>query len=251
MSDCPRDIAPDWYVRAFDDLYPLLYAHRTVEAAEPEADFAAAQLRLAGNERVLDLCCGNGRHIKHFRHRCASLTGLDYSEALLRIARGMVGRDCALVRADMRAIPFVGVFDAVTNFFTSFGYFVEVEDNFKVVFGLAGALKPGGRFFIDYVNRESAITRLVPESIRKHEDYEIRDQRWIDTVKNRLNKLTTVIYRGEAIREVEESVRLYSPSEFEDLLREGGLKVEALYGDYTGAGLDSVTPRMIAAGLKE
>ena len=92
---------------------------------------------------------------------------------------------------------------------------------------------------------------MVPESIRKHEDYEIRDQRWIDTVKNRLNKLTTVIYRGEAIREVEESVRLYSPSEFEDLLREGGLKVEALYGDYTGAGLDSVTPRMIAAGLKE
>ena len=46
-------------------------------------------------------------------------------------------------------------------------------------------------------------------------------------------------------------MQLYSPCEFEGLLHAGGLRVEALYGDYTGAGLDSEAPRMIATGTRE
>lgn len=251
MSDRPTDIAPDWYRRAFDDLYPILYAHRTVEAAGGEAAFAAGQLGLTGNEYVLDLCCGNGRHMKHLRHRCAHIAGLDYSPALLLLARKTLGEGCALVRADMRTIPFVAAFDAVTNFFTSFGYFIDAEDNFRVLSGLAAALKPGGRFFIDYVNRDSAIDSLVPESVRRHGEHEIRDRRWVEQATTRLNKHTTVFYKGQTIREVEESVQLYSPGEFEGLLRDGGLRVKAFYGDYTGASLDSKAPRMIATGVKE
>ncbi|HPA05731.1 MAG TPA: class I SAM-dependent methyltransferase [Candidatus Hydrogenedentes bacterium] len=251
MNDYPENIAPDWYARAFDSLYLILYAHRTVEAARPEAEFAAAELGLGGTERVLDLCCGNGRHMSHLRNWCGSVTGLDYSEALLRLAHDSVGRDCALVRADMRAIPFREAFDAVTNFFTSFGYFVDPNDNLQVVCGVAAALKPGGRFFIDYVNRDSAIAHLMPESVRTQGAYEMRDRRWIDAERNRINKHTTVLYNGVTIREVEESVQLYSPCEFEGLLHAGGLRVEALYGDYTGAGLDSEAPRMIATGTRE
>lgn len=251
MTDFPEDIAPDWYARAFDHLYPILYAHRTVEAARPEAEFAAAELGLGGTERVLDLCCGNGRHMSHLRNWCGALTGLDYSEELLRLAHDSVGLDCALVRADMRAIPFRGAFDAVTNFFTSFGYFFDLEDNLRVVCEVAAALKPGGRFFIDYVNRESAIAQLVPESVRTQGEYEMHDRRWVDFERNRINKHTTVLYHGLTIRDVEESVQLYSPCEFEGLLHAGGLRVEALYGDYTGAGLNSEAPRMIACGSKE
>jgi SAM-dependent methyltransferase len=251
VTDFPEKIAPDWYARAFDSLYPVLYAHRTVDAARPEAEFAAAELGLSGTERVLDLCCGNGRHMCHLRNCCGALTGLDYSAALLRLARDSVGEHCMLVRADMRAIPFHQTFDALTNFFTSFGYFFDPEDNLKVVCAVAEALKPRGRFFIDYVNRENAIARLVPESVRTRGNYEMHDRRWVDFERNRLNKRTTVRHDGALLREVEESVQLYSPSEFEDLLRAGGLKLEAFYGDYTGVGLDSNAPRMIACGSKE
>lgn len=251
MHEEHRDIAPDWYARAFDALYPILYAHRSVEAARPEAVFAAQELELTGSERVLDLCCGNGRHMNHLEAFCARLTGLDYSMDLLREAREMLGHGCALVRADMRAIPFDSCFDAIANFFTSFGYFIDAEDNLKVVLGLAGALKPGGRFFIDYVNKESAITNLIPESTRHHDLWDIQEQRWFDEARIRLNKRTTVTHDGDTVRVVEESVRLYSPREFESLLRAGGLRVEALYGDYSGIGLDAASPRMIAIGRKE
>ena len=49
------------------------------------------------------------------------MTGLDYSRELLAAARDALGPEAALVRGDMRALPFDGVFDAVTGFFTSFG----------------------------------------------------------------------------------------------------------------------------------
>ena len=251
MHENHRDIAPDWYARAFDALYPILYAHRSVEAAQPEAVFAAQELQLTGSEHVLDLCCGNGRHLKHLQAICDRLTGLDYSTDLLREARKLLGHECALVRADMRAIPFHACFDAIANFFTSFGYFIDAEDNLKVVLGLAGALKPGGRFFIDYVNKDSAIANLVPESVRRHETCEIREQRWFDEARVRLNKRTTVAHEGETVHIAEESVRLYSPQEFESLLGAGGLRIETLYGDYSGIGLDAASPRMIATGRKE
>jgi len=251
MDKPPRDVSPDWYTRAFGTFYPILYAHRSVEAAKPEAAFAARALGLSGKERVLDLCCGNARHIKHLRDYARYVVGLDYSPQLLRDARAALGKRSPLVRADMRELPFKETFDAATNFFTSFGYFVDPLDNFKVISGLGEALKPGGHFFIDYVNRENALETLIPESFREHEGYEIHDRRWFDSTTNRLSKRTTIRCNKEIVREVEESVQLYSRAEFETLLNAGSLRIDALYGDYTGAALDAKAPRMIAVGAKE
>lgn len=110
-----------WYKRSFVAQYGVVYAHRSVEAAVREAAFAVSQLVIDGSERVLDLCCGNGRHMGHLLRRTPHVTGLDYSRELLAAARDTLGPEAALVRGDMRALPFDGVFDAVTSFFTSFG----------------------------------------------------------------------------------------------------------------------------------
>ena len=246
-----RDVSPDWYAHAFGPLYPIVYAHRSVEAAQPEAAFAARALGLSGNECILDLCCGNARHIMHLRNYARCVVGLDFSPQLLAAAQEAVGEPSPLVRADMREVPFTEAFDAVTNFFTSFGYFVDPLDNFRVISGLAEALKPGGHFFIDHINREHALKTLVPESFREHEGYAIHDRRWFDSGSNRLSKRTTIRCNQKVVREVEESVRLYSPAEFEALLDEGGLRVDALYGDYSGAALHLEAPRMIAVATKE
>ncbi|MFO7974466.1 MAG: class I SAM-dependent methyltransferase [Candidatus Hydrogenedentota bacterium] len=251
MDKPNRNVSPEWYTHAFGSLYPILYAHRSVEAAKPEALFAAQVLELTKDQRVLDLCCGNARHIKYLREYARYVVGLDYSPELLRDARDTVEKQCPLVRADMREVPFTEAFDAITNFFTSFGYFVDPLDNFRVISGLAEALKPGGRFFIDHINRENALKALVPESFREHEGYDFHDRRWFDAATNRLSKRTTLRCNQKIVGEVEESVQLYSRAEFEMLLSEGGLRIDALYGDYTGAALDAEAPRMIAVGVRE
>lgn len=242
-------VSEQWYYHAFGDLYPIIYAHRSIEAAKPEALFAARVLGLLPNERVLDLCCGNGRHLVHLEEMGVCASGLDYSAPLLALARKAVA--CPrLVRADMRRIPFSETFDAVLNFFTSFGYFLDPEDNEAVAQGVAGALKCGGRFFIDYLNPANVVRTLTPESVRVVEDYEIQETRWIDAASQRVNKSTKVSRGGSVVHRSTESVRLYSLDELRALMGRCGLVVERVFGGYDGSVFGADAERMILVGRR-
>jgi len=244
------DIAEDWYASAFDVLYPVVYAHRSVASAELESRFAAEVTRLQPGDHVLDLCCGNGRHMVHLLEQSSHVTGLDFSEYLLREARENTGGRGQLVHGDMRALPFSPAFDVVANFFTSFGYFLLAEENDAVLRELAGALKPGGRFFMDYLNPSHLEANLVPRSHRTHNGYEIIEERWIDPKTRRVNKNTKVLRGGQVMTRTGESVQLYTRAELEDMLQAQGLHPEAVFGDYDGSSVGDKHPRMIFAGTK-
>jgi SAM-dependent methyltransferase len=248
-ADEGRKIPADWHRQSFNALYPVVYAHRTVEAARPESEFAEDQLRLTSEDRVLDLCCGNGRHMVHLIQRTPHVSGLDWSGDLLALARNNVpgGR---FVRGDMRASPFVESFDALVSFFTSFGYFFTYGENRQVVVEMARALKPGGRFFIDYMNPRFVEKNLEPVTVRQYNGYEIRERRWIDRATQRVNKHVEVLREGRAAGEWTESVRLYEEGEFRALIEDGGLRVRHLFGNYGGNPVTDVEPRLIAVGQK-
>lgn len=243
-------IEETWFRHAFGALYPVVYAHRSVAAAAPEARFAAQQLQIQPGQRVLDLCCGNGRHIVHLAALGAQITGLDYSPHLLAMARETLANDARLVRGDMRAAPFNAVFDAVTNFFTSFGYFQDPAENAAVVQSVARALKPSGRFFIDYLNADHVRATLVPHSERTQDGLHITERRWIDAQRQRVNKLLEVRQDGRVVHQSSESVKLYTRGKFKALLTEHGLIVETLYGGYDGQPPAPEHPRLIAVGRR-
>ena len=245
-----HEIDQNWYANAFDALYPVIYAHRTVEAAAKESAFAMEQLKLSPTGTVLDLCCGNGRHMVHLLAHSPHVFGLDYSADLLGFARTLLGQSGTLLRGDMRAIPFVSTFDAVANFFTSFGYFQRDEENMAVAQGIARALKPGGRFFMDYLNPDYVRANLVPESSREAQDLVITERRWIDEETQRVNKLTEVHRDATLINKSSESVRLYPEATLQALLTEGGLRIEATYGDYDGNAVQTNRPRQIIVGTR-
>jgi len=243
-------IEEDWFEHTFADLYPILYAHRSLEAAKPEAIFAIETLLLSEDERILDLCCGGGRHMYHLLKHIRRVTGLDYSKELLVEARTALGSQARLVRGDMRRLPFQNEFDAVCNFFTSFGYFADDKENVDVVRGIAKALRPAGKFFIDFMNRDHVATHVVPVSQRAIGEYDIQDERWIDVEAERLNKRTTIMKDGHVQNILTESVRLYTAREFVEVLEAGNLKPQQLFGDYDGSPMDPSRPRMIAIGVK-
>ena len=244
------EIAADWYLHAFDALYPVVYAHRSLEAARPEVDFAAKVLGIASNDAVLDLCCGNARHMLRLHAYTPRVYGLDYSADLLRHARSFFSDRSRLVRGDMRALPFCNAFDVLVNFFTSFGYFVHREEDQAVLNAMACALKENGRFLMDYLNPQYVRDHLVPRSSRSQAGFEIREERWIDSARQRINKHTLVITpEGQEIA-TSESVRLYDHQELEAMMESAGLQVLRVYGNYDGDPFEPAHARMILTGRR-
>lgn len=245
-----ESIDGDWFASAFGAWYPVVYAHRTVAAAAPEAAFAEKALNISPDDRLLDLCCGNGRHLVHLSKIAPQAAGLDYSADLLRLAHETLGSSSArLIRGDMRALPFADkAFDAITNFFTSFGYFRDAREDRKTAQEIARVLEPGGRFFIDYLNESHVKTTLIPHSERRQDQYRILEKRWIDADTNRVNKRTEVEHEGRILARMAESVRLYSIDELADLLNAAGLEINQTYGDYEGNATDPLRPRLILTG---
>src|SRR5688572_7275734 len=92
-----------WFQHAFGALHPVVYAHRDDAAAVREATFAHDLLGIGSAGRLLDLACGDGRHLAAFSRLGLDGVGVDLSDALLDRARA---RGCRVVRADPRALPF-------------------------------------------------------------------------------------------------------------------------------------------------
>lgn len=250
MSRSRRPIPENWYRQSFDALYPIVYAHRTVEAARLESLFSIQQTGLGAGDFVLDLCCGSGRHIHHLLEVTPHVVGMDYSAHMLDMAAELLGTRARLVRADMCCQPFTEAFDVVMNYFTSFGYFPTMEANANVLRGIARILRPGGRFFIDYINRAWTERHLQEDSRREVQGFEIHEHRWIDHKTHRINKTTIVSRNGQELSDAGESVQLFSAEEFRSILSDAGLRVEKMFGNYTGAPHDDSQPRMIAVGRR-
>jgi ubiquinone/menaquinone biosynthesis C-methylase UbiE len=251
--DMPKEaasITDNWFVDAFGELYPVVYAHRTVEAAVPEVEFAAKVVGLTPEDAVLDLCCGAGRHLVTLERYGARLTGLDFSSQLLACARERLAATTALVRGDMHALPFKQCFDVVFSFFTSFGYFMEDTDNAAAAAAMARVLKPSGRFYMDYLNPSSVAQHLVPETLRESQGYTICEKRWIDQNVRRVNKVVSVSRAGTVVGTTSESVRLYSLEELTALLADVGLMVKQVWGNCSGGGYGPDAERMILSGTK-
>ncbi len=67
---------------------------------------------------ILDLGCGNGRHIKYLAKKYFFVVGADIAEDVLKTARKNV-KKAALLKSDMEKMPFLdGSFDAVISIST-------------------------------------------------------------------------------------------------------------------------------------
>ncbi len=144
-----------WFTTAFGPHYPVLYAHR--DAAEARRAVAAVTaLAPLGAGPVLDLGCGAGRHLATLAEAGVRVLGLDLSASLVRqAARESEGLLPApwLTRGDMRQLPLCcGSFTAVLSLFTAFGYFGALPAHDGVVAEISRVLRPGGHWFLDYLN---------------------------------------------------------------------------------------------------
>ena len=127
------------------DLLAPKFDYTPFRTSDGVLDATAGALRLFGPfGRGLDVCCGTGAGMRVLGSVCQQpVTGVDFSAGMLAQARG-AHPDAGWVRADVRALPFVGVFDLAVSF-GALGHFLPAERP-PLFAGVYRALRPGGVF---------------------------------------------------------------------------------------------------------
>lgn len=238
-----------WYVKSFQQDYLKIYSHRTDEAAREEVNEIISLMKMTPKSKVLDLCCGNGRHSRQLAERGFQVTGIDLSQVLLDDAeKKEVNGLIRYYQHDVRNLPFEEEFDYILNLFTSFGYFEEEDENRKVFESIFQALKKNGRFLVDFLNPGYVKSTLVPYSERTVGDILIIEKRKIEGKKVCKD---IEVHEGNDIRTYQEQVNLFEYAEMKTMLTSAGLDITNVYGSFDQRSYSSSnSPRMIIIGKK-
>ena len=231
-----------WFHEWFGEEYLELYSYRDDDEAKQQVAFFREYCG-AVHGPLLDLACGQGRHIAELRAAGYRAVGCDLSYVMLRTGRAEYGA-LPVARADMRALPFCSSsFAGLVNFFTSFGYFATEEENVRVVHEMARVLEKGAVVLFDYLNLQRELEKLVEREARSDD---VTIERWFDVKDRSFNKRITI---GQ--KRYLERVRGYDLDEISMMFTTAGLTIRAAFGDFLGAPFDEKrSPRLILVGTK-
>ncbi len=241
---------PDWPVAFFDDDYLKIYRPSfTTDRTGAEVDFIERSLAMPKGSPVLDLACGFGRHAIGMAQRGYAVTGVDFNPAYLGIAAEeavALGVSVAWQAGDMRTLGFQGEFAGVYSYFTSFGYFSD-EENEQVLGQIAAALRPGGRFLIDMMNRDWLLTHPQQRTWTQREDGALlMEETSLELVSSRvMSRQILIDPKGGPQVTKEYFLRAYTCAELTALLSRRGLRVTQVHGGADGSEYSTESRRLV------
>ena len=228
-----KDVQNDWYASAFKpEMADMTWAEHTGR----EVDRALKMLKPRGDERILDMACGNGRHALEFRRRGFGVVGVELAEPLLEVARADAeaeGLDVDYVRADLRELEYEDEFDIVLNLNDGAIGYLETEDDNKRIFDRAArALRSGGRQLMQLPN----VLRAEKHSPQRTW---LGGEGSIEILDHEFNKEDRCLYGAmHLLREgqvysfgdrIEFRQRLYTAEEIDTIVREYGMRVTNVF----------------------
>lgn len=234
------------------DLYPFMFPAERFRAANDEVTEILALTQCTGH-RVLDLCCGPGRHSVEFAQRGFSVTGVDRSPFLLQIARqrgAEAGVSVEWVSDDMRQFVRPDTFDLACNMFTSFGYFKDEQDDLTVLRNVHTSLKDGGVLIMELLGKERLARVWQNSSCNDLPDGAVLlERRQLRCDWSRILSEWTLIKDGHT-RTFSFEHAIYSGRELKDRLLDCGFHTVRLYGSLGGAPYDQEAVRLVAVAHK-
>jgi SAM-dependent methyltransferase len=225
-----------WWQTFFDDDYAVLYAPTLApERTEREVACVAALSKLREGARLLDLCCGNGRHSIALQRRGLRVFGVDYSSVLLRAASAFsarVGAFPGFVRGDARELPLrSGSCDAAICLFNSLGYGTDAE----ALAMLREARRVAPQLVLEIAHRDEHVRNAGPGGVfewAERDGVRVLVERWIEAVPGFSRAIFRIQREGrpDVVKELRH--RLYTATELLALLRKAGYERFDCYGDY-------------------
>jgi SAM-dependent methyltransferase len=215
----------------FDLQAPTYELHEFTKNTLVEVQFLMDVLELRPGMSVLDLGCGTGRHARELAKRGIKVTGVDFSEGMLREARKKSdGLAVEYVAADITTYVHPTAVDAVICICEGgFGLLGHDEDpvahDLAILRNAAATLRPGGRFCLTALNGYAQIRQI------KDEDIEGGAFDPATMILRYRNEMSLGDGQPVQVRIVE---RQFIPPELMALMHHAGFRVDHLYGGTAG-----------------
>ncbi|HEY3668842.1 MAG TPA: methyltransferase domain-containing protein [Polyangiaceae bacterium] len=221
-----------WWEDLFNEDFMRATARISDEQIRREVTFIEDSLGVAAGGVVLDLGCGAGHHAVEFASRGYGVVGYDLSLYQLALAADVAqerSQKINFLQGDMREMAFEEMFDGVFCWNTTFGYFEE-DKNLAVAQRVFKALRPGGMFLIDVINRDFAAASAPCTVWYEGDSCVCMDDMSVDFISSRLRVKRSIILDDGRTKESLFSLRLYSLHELGKLLHEVGFRVTEASG---------------------
>jgi SAM-dependent methyltransferase len=211
-------------------------------------------LKLKQGARILDLCCGAGRHTVNLAASGYRVIGVDLSPAGLRVARKEIASrnvPAHVLCADIRELPFRDDFDAAVSLFTSFGYEMS-EDRDEAILGeFCRVLRPGGSLVLDLVNPVLPMLGKEPRVWRPMRGRFVLEERSYNPVTGVSTSVRTVTGGSPSPAPIVTHIRIYTLAEVGRMLGNAGFRIAEIRGDYQSRPYDAMTsPRLIVLATR-
>ena len=233
-------------------LYPILFSEERRRNASREVVKIVTLLDLTPGCRILDLCCGPGRHSLELAGRGFHVTGVDRTTFYLKKAREKADRqglNIEFIKDRMECFLRPEFYDTVLSLLTSFGYFEDPRDDQRVLHNIHSSLKKNGKLLMDLMGKE-VLARIFQERDWHEENGTLileerkvsNDWSWIE---NRW-----IVLKGETRKDFRFAHRIYSAAELSTLFKECGFTSVHVYGDLKGSPYDHKAQRLIIVAEK-
>ncbi len=215
-----------------------------VENTVSEVDFIIQALKLKGNENVLDIACGYGRHSLELARRGFKVTGVDSCKLFIDDAKENASKEklsAEFICSDLRELTFNGHFDVVLNMADgAIGYFETDEENLKTFDLIANSLKPGGKHLMGICSADHAKKHFP----KRHWEAGSQSLSLADFLWN--EKDSRMLYRGHVFEfgstlptfpdkfpsSGDRGIRLYTFEELKSILNSRNIEITASYSAY-------------------
>jgi len=256
-------VPPDWWSRIFNSLYLKTDSDVIDDRAitSQEVDLFSKILNLSPEDKILDLCCGQGRHsLELSRRGFRYIEGLDRSHYLIQRAKMCAkreGLDVKLREGNARKLPYSpDSFDVVMILGNSFGYFETIDDDIRVLKEVFRVLKPWGKVLIDVADGDYLRAHYRPRS------WEWMDKKHFVCRERSLSHDEQRLISREVITRVEKGViadqfyaeRLYNKETISKFMRDAGFSDVSFHGEISpdskrNQDLGMMEQRLIVTGV--
>ena len=242
VSNLEEYVRRDWWNHIFNSYYLKTDGDVVNDnnITSQEIDIFSEVLKLQQDQRILDLCCGHGRHSLELAKRGFNrVEALDKSRYLIQKAKKAAKMNNLSIKfreGDARRLPYKSdSFDIIMILGNSFGYFELIKEDLRVLKEVFRVLKPWGHILIDLTDGEYLKKNFQPRSWEwLDKNYYVCRERSLSLDKQRLISREVISHVNEGVL-VDQfyAERLYSKKKITELLTNAGFTDVIFHGDFT------------------